>query len=271
MDFRKFVNDIEQVLYKDSMVYNSNKWKPLSECITSFPVHRKLTVYECILDLDNVAPTHFETIPQYLNETGLKFIAYKSSNSGMHIHFWCDVFGKNEKRMLVEHIASKLEMIFGVKNDILPMGHGFIRAEYSFHPVKNTQKVPIYYNISELEYVNHIDNDLRSRININTCSEQVVSTTGGDLTTCMKYILSHSFVDGRDRLLFAIISWYKSDGKSAHDTVEIAWNWCKKQPNFVISKSALYAKYNSTSGTVGCKWRHAILNELGVDMSRCTR
>lgn len=271
MDFRQFINDIEPVLYKDSTVYNSNNWKLLHQCIEMFPIHRRLTTYECVFDLDKLSPTHFVTIPQYLHETGLKFVAFKTSHNGMHIHFWCDIRGKNQKRALVEHMASKIETIFGVKNDLLPMGHQFIRAEYSFHPRKNYQKVPIFWNVSYLDYVNSIDIALKAKITTVEFDSDVNPTTGGKLTTCMRYILGHSFSDGRDRLLFAIISWYKSEGKTADETVKIAWDWCKKQPNFHTSKGKLYAKYNSSTGQVGCRWRHAILEELGVDMSNCVR
>ena len=272
MDIRQFINDIEPVLYKDSLVYHSKNWKPYNQCINDFPVHRKLTMYECIFDLDGLSSMHFKTIPEYLNETGLKFIAFKTSNNGMHIHFWVDIYGKHQKKALVEHMSQSIETIFGVKNDILPMGHGFIRAEYSFHPIKNTQKVPIFYNISDLDYVNNIDKKLRDKVTgVEFNVSETHSISGGNLTTCMKRILGGVWADGRDRMLFAIISWFKADGKSDKEICDIAYKWSKKQPGFYISKGTIYAKIKSSTGKVGCTYRHAILEELGEDMSGCKR
>jgi hypothetical protein len=275
MDRNEWIRKLEMIdsglpLYKNSKSYESSDWRDYKDLTEPQPVQRKLTLHECVFDLDHVAPIHFESIPEWLKITGLKFIAWKSGHEGIHIHFWTDIHGKYQKKQLVEIMARKIEERFGVKNDLGPMGHQHIRAEYSYHPQKGYQKVLLFDNLNELFPINHIPVELKSQIDaIDTAPVKgKVGMRNGCSPTCIKYILSHQFADGRNRLLFAVVSWFKANGLSDQEVFDKAYEWSKRQGGRLYPRF-IWATIRSNNGTVGCTYRHAVLEELGVDMSKC--
>lgn len=269
----KTLDDIDGLpLFKNSRIYESNDWREFSSLTTDAPVQRKLTAHECVFDLDHVAPIHFETIPQFLTESAFKYIAWKSGPEGMHIHFWTNITGKEAKKKLTELMAQKLEEIFGVKNDLGPMGHGHIRCEFSFHPKKDYQKVFLRANLSTLFPFNDINPNLLQKVLSNDLKSPLktgkVTAVNGKIPTCMKFILENHFSDGRERLLFSLISWNKASGMTDDENYKSALEWCNKQ-NYKAGHRALWAKVKSSGGKVGCTYRHSILEEIGCDIGEC--
>lgn len=258
--------------FKNAEVYASPEWEEWQDVTVKWPVQRKLTAHECVFDLDGVTPFHMTAIPRYLTETGLKFIAWKSGPEGMHVHFWVNVTGKHQKKALVTYMAQRMEQMFGVKNDLGPMGHGCIRTEFSYHPVKGYQKEHLMSNMGTLFPINELPAALVEKVSGMDLSDTQMKTNNserdGKCPQCVKYILSHKFSDGRERLLFSIISWYKACGLSESEIYTSARQWCTSQ-DYAISTGTLWSKIKSSSGGVGCTWRHAVLEELGVDMSKC--
>jgi len=261
----------ERPLYKNSKSYNSADWRDYADLTEKYPVQRKLTSFECVFDLDHVSEMQITLIPKWLKETGLKFIAYKSGPEGLHIHFWSDVYGKLQKKALTTHMASKLEEMFGVKNDLGPMGHGHIRCENSFHPKKGYQKEFLLSTVNIIDPINEISANIR-RLLPNVDLKPIQGKTGmrrGKSPKCIKYILSHQFSDGRERLLFVIASWYKANGVDDADNVDKCMEWARRNGKF-MSRQKVWATVKSNTGTVGCTYRHALLEELGVDIGECS-
>jgi hypothetical protein len=274
-EVHEFLTDTieEDIEYKNSTIYESSDWRKFGALSVSQPVQRKLTAGECVFDLDGVTTMHKIMIPNYLKEIGMKFIAWESGPTGMHIHWWSDIVGKKAKKTLTKHMSAKIEEMFGVKNDMGPMGHEVIRAEYSIHPTKGYQKKLLMVNLSPLFFLNDINPSLRQKVFDSSSTEgsmvgKVAERRDGSMPTCIKYILSHQFADGRERLLFSIVSWYKASGKSEQDTFVLCREWCSRQ-DYRVNTRMIWAKIKSSSGQVGCMWRHDILEELGVDMEEC--
>jgi len=278
-DYPQELADIDGLpAFKNSAVYNSPDWREWNDLSAGFkfggvfPVQRKLTAHECVFDLDHVSTYHMTAIPRYLKETGLKFIAWKSGPDGMHVHFWVNMTGKHQKKALVTYMAERMETMFGVKNDLGPMGHGCIRTEFSVHPVKGYQKEHLMTNLSVLFPINELPAKLIEKVEGLDLSDTLKASRNaerdGKCPQCVKYILSHKFSDGRERLLFSIVSWYNACGYTESEIYSHVKAWCAEQ-NYTISRGALWSKIKSSSGGVGCTWRHAVLEELGVDMSKC--
>lgn len=256
------------ILYKNAEIYASSDWRKFRD-LDKYPVQRQLGELECVFDLDNVSEYHMIMIPQWLNDGGFKFNAWKSSETGMHIHFMTQIRGKENKKALVKLLAKKLEDKFGVKNDLGPMGHNVIRMEYGVHPTKKTQKTLLFNNCGTLFPINEIDDAVLAQIEMDRPAVQANSgERGGKIPSCIKYILSHKFADGRERLTFTLISWFKGSGRTDTETHALVFDWCKKQ-NYNINSRLLWSKVKSCTPRVGCRYRHDLLQELGVDMEHC--
>lgn len=272
MDWIKILSEIDGLPpFKNSNIYESSDWRDWRD-LTTFPVQRELTRRECVFDLDDVTSLHMTLIPNYLKETGLKFIAWQSGPNGMHIHFWTQIVGKQSKKALVKYMASKLEEMFGIKNDLGPMGQGIIRCEESKHPNKGYQKTHLMTNLSPLFPINEIPPSVLEKVSDLEPTEGQMkprnTVRDGKIPTCMKYILSHQFSDGRKRLLFIVVSWWKGNGNSEQEIFKLCREWAIKQ-NWSISNRTIWSTIKSTNGKVGCTYRHTLLEELGVDMEKC--
>lgn len=270
--YKKLIEiDNEEPLFKNSYDYKSSDWRAFND-LDQWPVQRKLTTHECVFDLDHLTPIQIQLIPNYLKETGLKFMAWQTSDSGLHIHFWVNLYGKHQKKALVKFMAQKLESTFGIKNDLGPMGHGHIRTEFSFHPQKLTCKTLLMSTMSDLFPQNELPPSLLQKVAGLTSSDAFKSVNNSKLNgkspMCIKYILNHKLHDGRERLLFAIISWFKANKLSEQEIFQRSYDWCKMQ-DYHISTSHIWAKIKTSTGQVGCSFRHQVLEELGVDMSCC--
>lgn len=272
MRINELIEDISgyQPLYKNSLQYESADWRAFKDLTVKEPVQRKLTPTECVMDLDHVSEMDMVIIPNWLKSTGMKFIAWQSGPNGMHIHFWANVYGKEAKKQLTDFFASKLEEKFGVKNDLLPMGHGHIRAENSIHPEKGYRKEMLMLNINVVDPINHIPPQITEKlinvsVNIPTGNNTI---RNGKVPKCIRYMLSHQFSDGRERMLFAIASWYKANEYTDDENMQECLEWCKRQ-NYMISPHKIKATINSSTGKVGCRYRHNLLEDIGVDIGKC--
>lgn len=276
MHMKNIIEMLEHIdgapLFKNSLSYDSREWVTADKLTVKHPVQRKLTDRECVFDFDGVGDMHFEVIPALLTELGIKYIAWKSGPMGMHIHFWTQVVGDIEKKAVVKYLATKIEEVYGIRNDLGPMGHGFIRAEYSFHPIRGYQKTLLRNTLTELNNINYLPAELLEKIDeIKGEFNQKrgkIAEIDGKRPTCIKYILSHQFSDGRQRMLFILASWFKANGYTPEQNFKLCYNWCEKQ-KYNISNRKIWAFIHSTSGTVGCTHRHEVLEEIGVDMSKC--
>jgi len=262
----------EPSLYNDSQVYNHQDWKHLEDCTLKFPIQRKLGKYECVFDLDDVSEWNIQMIPKWLKEIGFKFIAWQSGTYGLHIHFWINIYGKEAKKKAVELMAKNIEEKFGVKNDLGPMGHGHIRAEFSVHPTKGYRKTHILTNLSTLFYINELSHSMRKKVS-NLTSYEPLSTHNsvskdGKVPKCIRYMQSNMFSDGRERIIFSLISFYKASGLDEHEILTKIQNWCNNQ-NYSISDGQILSKIKSSQGQVGCRFRHTLLEELGHDIGEC--
>jgi len=270
LQIKNFINSFDP-MYKDSLNYNSSKWCYIEECEIEFPIQRTLTKGECVLDYDNINNTAIDLLISFLDEINLKFTVWKTSKNGVHIHFWVDIQDENILIELVKYMGKIIENNIGIKNDLQPMRQGFIRAEYSFHPVKKSQKIIIFSSIYQIDYINNVPDKFKETYNYLTKSdEDIKPISGGELTTCMKYILTHKFADGRKRLMFVIASWYKGDNRTNTEIYHIIKDWLKEQDK-TIPENIIWATIYSNNGTVGCSYRHELLEELGVDMNNCWR
>jgi hypothetical protein len=258
----------ENILYKNSLQYESSDWRTLDNLIIITPIQRKLFTSECVFDFDGISDTQLERIIGWLEFTGLKFSAWRSSETGVHIHYFTDVYGKEAKKQLVKHMSSKLEDKWGVENDSGPMGHDCIRAEYSIHPIKNYQKRLVFSNITIVNPINIIPDEIKAKITNYTPTEisGISGVKDGKSPKCMRYILSNTFSDGRKRLLFTVVSWYKGSGLTDKEVYDASYKWAKSQ-NLSISGRMIWAFIYSSNGTVGCRYRHNLLEELGVDIN----
>lgn len=272
-NFLKTLSDINcaPIEVKDATVYESPKWVEYDKRFYKFPIQRRILKNECVLDFDKVTDITAEMIVKYMKETGMKFNAWRSSKNGLHIHFFTNVVGKFHKIKLVEIISSRIDELFGVKNDINPMRQEFIRCEYSVHPQKDEIKTPLWLGINPLFPENEIPYNILKVIEQNLTplddkGNLIVKSPQKSLENppkCVKYILSNAFADGRKRLLFALASWYKNLLPD-EEILKILKTWAKRQ-GMIISDYKIRAIIRSTNGTAGCTYRHMLLEELGHD------
>lgn len=269
----EFLSNIgANILYKNSYSYNSPDWREFGHLTVANPVQRKLAPNECVLDFDGIDDMTAQLLPQYLTDKGFRHITWRSSSTGIHVHFFTQFTDKDTKKAIVQMIAKPLEERFGLINDAMPMGHGHIRCEWGFHPEKSEQKKFVTANIGALFYQNHINpNDIPKVRRFGSTSAPSGVRLGqvkGKIPTCMKYILSTKLEDGKKRLLFAVVSWYKATGGTQEEVETLVRDWVALQ-GAQWNQRQFQATWNSCSATVGCRFRHQILEELGVDMSKC--
>lgn len=275
IEVEKLLQEITGVpsIYNDSTKYNHQNWTTLEYCQSDFPVQRKLTKFECVFDLDDVSEWNIQTIPRWLKEIGFKFIAWQSGPNGLHIHFWTDLSGKEAKKKITRLMAKNLEDKFGIKNDLGPMGHEHIRTEFSYHPVKGYQKTFIMSNISPLYSKNELSDEMKKKVADKTISLPTTNYNNGirdgKTPKCIRYILSNKFADGRERLIFTLVSWYKGSGLDDDQILTKIEEWCQSQ-DYYMSKNNILAKIRSSAGRVGCRYRHELLEELGHNIKDCT-
>ena len=255
----------EAVIVKDALKYESSLWKLYFDANNAHPVQRQLTSQEIVLDFDGLSEAMKVIVCNYIDEAGLKFIAWDSSDSGIHIHFWTSIYGKVQKIKLAEMISEKVYNAFKIPNDINPMRQQVIRAEYSKHPKKGVVKTFRYCNFGDY-FMNYVDYTTSQRLNgIKESKVKLVSSASPSNELgqhgCINYIESNQFTDGRKRLLFVLTSYYKNS-MSDGDLFKKLRQWADRQ-SWNIHDGYLRGQIHASRGLVGCNFRHELLEELG--------
>lgn len=254
-------------LYKNSLQYECKDWREYEKLDVYPPVQRELCRNECVLDFDNVSAIDKQVICDYYKNAGLKFWAWESSESGLHIHFWVDIIGKQAKKKLVAELTRGARETLGIACDIQPMSHGVIRAEHSASPKHGFIKREFMQNLPVLNPINNLSPQMKQLVMTDEeAAKHAVGRVGaknGKAPKCVKYMLSHQFTDGRVRILFALISFWKASKVNDIDILSNATAWCQTQ-KYYYPKGKLIACIKSSNGRVGCAYRHSLLEELGV-------
>ena len=270
-------------LFKDSEHYDSKRWVQRQECVTERPIQRMLSEHECVLDYDNISLPQQQELLDWFDEIEFKYEAWMSSPTGLHIHFFTPLTGRDKKRSLVEIVGNKIdlkfsykdkndEIVYTIKHDIYPMHSNFIRAEYSIHPKKGCEKILLRAKIPRLFPFNELTPTVMQKVfeMSSTGAPMTISNSGLKGTkcrTCMNHILSNRFHDCRKRLMFTVASHFVAQKLPKSECVHLTWQWAKQQGG--ITYSEVYASVMSSSGRVGCNMRHKLLEEVGVDIGDC--
>ncbi len=254
----------EEIIVKDSLTYAGN-WVHHLDATMRFPIQRRLTTNECVLDYDGVTEGYKLLIINYLKDVDFKFSAWDSSETGLHIHFWTNLTSKHMKVALVLELNDRLVAKFGQKlqTDTAPIKQGVIRAEDSMHPVKGDIKTLREDNLGAV-YFNYVSTEMCMTLNGYASDTKQVDANTGPRDTgahgCVTALETTPLTDGRKRALFALISYYKGDS----DIVEKLGKWMSFQ-GMTLNTGTLRALIRSNSGKVGCRYRHELLDELGVE------
>lgn len=260
--------------YKNSLDYASKDWRQAHDIDVTLPVQRRLANNELVFDFDHITDDTANILCNFCEGADIKYFAWKSGPEGLHIHMWLNYsYSLELRKRIVEVLSQNITAFSGVQNDINPMRQGVIRAEWSVHPEKGYQKIPFRYNLNHLFYKNPVPSEIL--VKAQAAQEEICTTSGrtgprdGKVPTCMKYILSHMFADGRQRLLFAVTSWYKSQAPELNRDAAISkiMAWAQKQG--VHNLWQVPYMYDASEARCGCTYRHSVLEELGVDMPKC--
>jgi len=244
-------------LYLNSKSYVSRDWRLRKDCSEEYPIQRRLCDKEIVADFDGLKFEDFSIIQDWFIEHQFKFALY-NSGAGVHIHFFTPVTSKYQKVQILKDIEKKI----GYKIDTNPTKSNHIRAEDSFHPTKGYQKKLIYSNLSVFFYINELSIDYLRNLSKYEPREALNKPEIGT-RQCMKYILNNSFANGRKRLMFCVVSHYKSQGMKDEDIFTLTKDWCNKQPNFWINNTSIWGSIGTSTGLVKCSYRHELLTELG--------
>lgn len=273
MVYENFSDYGEQMpLFKDSEQYDSKRWVQRQECVTERPIQRMLSEHECVLDYDNTSLPQQQELLDWLDEIEFKYEAWMSSPTGLHIHFFTPLTGRDKKMAMVSYVSQKIYEKFLMMNDENPMSQGFIRAEHSIHPKKRFEKILLRAKIPRLFPMNELTPTVMQKVfeMSSTGAPMSISNSGlkgNKCRTCMNYILSNKFSDCRKRLMFTVASHFVAQKLPKSECLHLTWQWAKQQGG--ITYSEVYASVNSSSGRVGCNMRHKLLEEAGVDIGDC--
>lgn len=207
-----------------------------------------------MLDYDGVSPGDMVAAFDALRARNLSFEIWRSSDTGFHIHLLAT---HSRPLRYAFAIAAHLYNICGITADMAPMKSGKIRAEWSIHPIKKTQKVPWARNLSLFKPLNLVPE--RYRAPITPKKSHLVK--GGLPKSVQKLEQATGLSDGRDRCIFALISWWKQQGLTDSDILSRANEWAGRQNNY---RPHLACKVRSARGLVTEQYRQALIDELGL-------
>lgn len=247
-------------LYLNSLSYASNDWRQREDLTVSTPVQRQILPNEIVADFDCVVDGYVDERPKitdYFLKHNYKFALFRSSNTGVHVHFFANAKDKYNKFGILKLIEKDL----GVKVDAQVVKRGIIRAENSYHPEKKMEKSLVYSNVSPFSYVNELPVEMLIKAS-DFKPKRVIRHDSGETPKCIKFIQSNSFSDGRQRLMFVLASWYKSQGVKEEDIYAHIKEWAKRQ-GMKSSRYNIKSVINSADGSMTCTGRHELLEELG--------
>lgn len=260
--------EIYKPLYLNSSSYFSKDWRPKQECDVFS--NRKLCEEEIVLDFDKLSNiwTDLSNICTYFNKKGFKYWVYQSGEQGLHLHLFIDkAKNKHQKTKFIEIIQQQL----GIEIDVGPVKRGWIRAEDSSHPTKGFKKVLLYTNVHKLAYlsrdfyINYIFGHNANKV-FNSGFSGTPRHISEDLVApfTIDQMLYTKFNDGVKRVLFCLVSFWKSKKLSDDDIFDKTKNWVDYQDAKVLD-SHIKATIKSSSGLVRDKYRQKLLEELGIE------
>jgi hypothetical protein len=246
-------------LYLNSKDYQGKDWRPKHEC--RYYVNRKLCLKEIVADYDGIDIDIKQKIINWYKDSGFKFAAYSSSDSGLHIHFFTQLVNKYHKKQFLAYIQKKS----GFKVDDGPIMRGWIRAEDSIHPRKGCKKELIYSNLRPFFYTNELDDSIIQKVISQPTQELDISKIKPEKNKprSIKLMENNVFANGRKRIMFCLISWYVSQKKTNDEVYALITEWMSKQPNCYIPNSMIYGSIHSSKGAVRDSYRIKLLKELG--------
>lgn len=266
--------EVNKVLYLESKDYSGKSWKVKSEC--KYFSNRKVMPNELPLDFDDLKDFwgSYAKISKYFINKGYLFWIYQSGISGIHLHFFAyDITNKYQKKELILMIEKDL----GIKIDYAPAYKGWIRAEDSVHPVKKFKKILLFTNVHPVAYLdkrfyfNRLSVSITKKLSKMSFSEPTIDNipVEKDKPRSIKFMQNNTFANGRKRILFCLISWWKSRGLSDAQVFSKSKDWINRQ-NYFISDLSIKASINSSNGTVRDKYRLELLEELGFSVESLT-
>jgi len=262
---KEILNNLKP-LYLNSSDYSGKDWKLKEDC--SVFSNRKLCKYEIVVDFDNVSHDQKTQILTWFIKHNFLFVIYTSSETGLHLHFFSKYKNKFHKRKLLELIEQDLK----IPIDSGPVMRGWIRAEDSVHPVKKTIKTLLYTNISKLAYLSPLfyTNELsysthKKVLSQSILGDEIILSPETETPKSIRYMLSHKFTDGRSRIIFCLMSYWKDKGLDNNKIFENTKEWLRKQ-NYYIQDHKIWASIYSNKARVRDNYRLNLLNELGVDI-----
>lgn len=249
--------------YLNSLTYVSKDWRFRKELTVDTPVQREILPNEIVADFDNISEENAKKVFSYFLKSNYLFAYFKSSDTGMHIHFFCNVRNKHNKFGVLKLIEEDIN-IKDVKIDAQVVKRGIIRAENSIHPEKKTKKTLVYSNVSLFNYINELPVEMLIKSS-NFRPQVVTRHTSDETPKCVKFILSNTFSDGRQRLVFLLSSWYKGQGLNESEVFTKVKEWTDRQ-NYNLSDYVIKSTIQSSQGCMTCSGRHELLSELGFDV-----
>lgn len=258
--------------FLDSTSYFSSSWKTRAECKHEYPIQRRLCNGETVADFDKVKKADKAWIYQWFFERDFRFAFFNSSDNGCHVHFFTKVHGKYRKQGLLKIIEQSINKdrknqdLEELKIDDGPVMRNWIRSEDSMHPKKGTRKILLWSNISHFFYINELSDTIMEKV-------QRISLSGPDLSKIPKetgvpqsirYMQSNSFADGRNRIMFCLVSWYKSQGFNNDEIYQKIQEWVHRQSSCYISPTKIHGCIYSSTGLVRETYRKKLLDELGI-------
>ena len=260
--------EIHKPLYLNSKDYFSKDWRPKQEC--SVYSNRKLCEEEIVFDFDKLTSiwSDCSKICSYFNQKGFKFWLYQSGEQGLHLHLFINgIKNKHQKAKFIEIISKQLEL----EIDVGPNKRGWIRAEGSLHPTKGFKKVLLYTNVHTMAYIcrdfymNYIFGHNAQKV-FNQGFSGTPRHIPDDLVApyTIDQMLYTKFNDGIKRVLFCLVSFWKSKKLSDEVIFNKSKNWVEYQGANILD-SHIKATIKSSSGLVRDGYRQKLLEELGVD------
>jgi len=254
-------------LYLNSLGYFSKDWRIKSECKVFS--NRKLLKDEIVADFDKLKDVWLDLkqIIKFFESKSFKFWVYQSGTHGLHVHFFVNkVHTKHQKAALLE-ILSKQS---GYDIDKGPVKRGWIRAEGSLHPTKGFKKTLLYANIHAGAYIcrdfymNYIFGQESNKVFNSGFSgaHNPKPDIGSPLS--IEVMLDNKFNDGVKRVLFCLVSFWKSKKIDDDKIFNKAKSWLDFQKSNVL-ESHIWATIKSSSGLVREGYRVKLLNELGLE------
>ena len=246
--------------------------------------HRAVMQNEVVLDLDDESKDKNSQGYLYMDARGremkLKFSVWQTGGKGYHLHYIFEGLEKVHdirlmKGLLAEHILGPLETV--LKWDRQLLGKHLVRMEGGMH-----ERYPGQYRYKTLwEDCGHLQpNKIPNSVWKKYRQEVIKSAlyrlrrrhevpSGRHTPTCLKHILSPKYrehKDGGKRAIFIIASFFRKVPDDELITLLKDYNkYNLREPLNPFQLKQLFDSVRNNKGRfVGCRYRHALLREVGA-------